>query len=292
MLSGYITLATKFFGNVFNERSGLVKLISLTLPKSGIGMSPRSYVSTIVFTSLLSYFITLFLTLFLSITFFHFNFFLNIFILVFFPLLSSLGIFLAGIFYPYERAASRKREIDMNLPFALSHMGSISTAGIHPTAIFKLLAEFKEYGALNEEIRKIVRNIEVFGLDPISAMKEVAKRTPSEKLKQLLYGFATTIESGGDLKTYLKNAGEQSLFTWRLKRQKYVQQLSTYAEFYTGLLIAAPLFLISLFSIMYMIQPQIGGFDILTLMKLGTYLLIPMLNLGFLVFLQLTQVEM
>ncbi len=94
------------------------------------------------------------------------------------------------------------------------------------------------------------------------------------------------------MKTYLKNAGEQSLFTWRTKRQKYLQQLSTYAEFYTGLLIAAPLFLIALFSVMYMIQPEVGGFDIFQLMRVSIYLIIPSLNIAFLVFLHVTQVEM
>ena len=141
-------------------------------------------------------------------------------------------------------------------------------------------------------MKKIVRNVEVFGLDPMSAMREVAKRTPSGKFKQLLLGLVSTIGSGGDLKTYLRNAGEQALFTWRMKREKYLQQLSAYAEFYTGLLIAAPLFIISLFSVMYMIQPQLGGMDILDLMKISTYLLVPALNLGFTLVLQLTQVEM
>jgi flagellar protein FlaJ len=170
-------------------------------------------------------------------------------------------------------------------------MGAIASSGVPPTAIFKLLAEFREYDVLAEEMEKITRNIEVFGLDPMTAMREVAKRTPSEKFKQLLLGLATTIEGGGDLKTYLKNAGEQSLFTWRTRRQKYLQQLSTYAEFYTGLLISAPLFLIALFSVMYMIQPQVAGFDILQLMKISVYLVIPSLNIAFLAFLQITQVE-
>jgi flagellar protein FlaJ len=196
------------------------------------------------------------------------------------------------LFYPYQKVLSRARSIDTNLPFAIAHMGAIASSGIPPSSIFKLLAEFQEYDVLAEEMKKIVRNIEVFGLDPMSAMREVAMRTPSEKFKQLLLGLVSTIQGGGDLKTYLKNAGEQTLFTWRMRRQKYLQQLSAYAEFYTGLLIAAPLFIISLFSVMYMIQPELAGFDILTLMRLSIYLLVPFLNLGFLIFLQTTQIEM
>lgn len=292
MITGYTNLAVKLVGEIVDKHPGLVRPVELTVPKSGMEITPKNYVSMIFLTSLFTYFISLILFWFVNLAFLNLNPLVSILFLIFIPVLSSLGVFLLGIFYPYERALSRAKDINVNLPFALAHMGSIATSGIPPTAIFKLLAGFKEYGVLAEEIRKIVRNIEVFGLDPISAMREVAKRTPSEKFKQLLSGLASTIEGGGDLKTYLKNAGEQSLFMWRMKRQKYVQQLSTYAEFYTGLLIAAPLFIISLFSIMYLVQPQVGSFDILRLMKLSTYLLIPALNAGFLMFLQITQVEM
>ncbi len=132
----------------------------------------------------------------------------------------------------------------------------------------------------------------MFGMDPMSSIREVAKRSPSEKFKQILMGFVSTIEGGGDLKTYLKVMGEQTLFTWKNKRAKYLQQLSAYAEFYTGLLIAAPLFIISLFSVMNMIEPNLGGFSILFLMKLSIYILIPVLNIGFLLFLKSTQVDM
>jgi len=170
-------------------------------------------------------------------------------------------------------------------------MGAIASSGIPPSAVFKLLSKFKEYDVLAEEMEKIVTNIEVFGLDPVTAMKEVAKRTPSEKFKQILLGFASTIESGGSLKTYLKNMSEQTLFHWRMRREKYLQQLSTYAEFYTGILIAAPLFIISLFSIMNMIEPNLGGVGILQLMRLSIYLLIPILNFVFIFFLSATQVE-
>ena len=86
--------------------------------------------------------------------------------------------------------------------------------------------------------------------------------------------------------------GEKDLFEWRTKRQKYLQQLDTYAEFYTGLLIAAPLFIISLFSVMNMIESNLGGVGILQLMKLSIYILVPALNIGFMLFLHSTQVEM
>ena len=292
MLTGYRKFAERHFGWISDKYSEILKPVESVLPKSGITISPKNYVSIICLTAFIGYFISLITFSILTLTILKLNILMAVLAIVLFPFIIGVVIFIIGMFYPHQRVLSRGRSISTNLPFAIAHMGSIASSGVSPTAIFKLLAEFKEYDVLAEEMKKIVRNMEVFGMDPMSAMREVAKRTSSGKFKQLLLGLASTIEGGGDLKTYLKNAGEQSLFRWRMKRQKYLQQLSAYAEFYTGLLIAAPLFLISLFSVMYMIQPQLGGLDILDLMKLSIYLLVPALNLGFLVFLQATQVEM
>jgi flagellar protein FlaJ len=291
MLKDYKKLAIRYFNWISKKYPEIVKIVSSTIPKSGISISPENYISCVCLSAFIGYLITLSLTI-IIFTLFEFNILIAILSIVFVPFITGVLIFIGGIFYPYQKAVSRNRSIETNLPFALSHMGAIASSGVPPTAIFKVLSEFKEYDVLAEEMEKITRNIETFGLDPVTAMREVTKRTPSEKFKQLLLGVASTIEGGGNLQTYLKNAGEQSLFTWRTRRQKYLQRLSAYAEFYTGLLIAAPLFLISLFSVMHMIQPEIGGFDILELMRMSIYLIVPGLNIGFLVFLHMTQVEM
>jgi len=290
MLNEIQKIALKLFGWFPDSYPDLFKQLNAALPKSGIQMPKRNYDSLIVFLSTLSAFLGLLIVVFINI-YLKLNIFSFLAFLIFAPVLSFIIVFLIGYFYPIQKMISRRTSIETNLPFVLVHMGSIASSGIPPSAVFKLLSKFKEYDVLAEEMNKIVVNMEVFGLDPVSAMREVAKRTPSEKFKQILLGFVSTIESGGSLKVYLKNMSEQTLFYWRMKRQKYLEQLSTYAEFYTGILIAAPLFIISLFSIMNMIEPNIAGFGILSLMKLSIYILIPLLNIAFIVFLSTTQVE-
>jgi flagellar protein FlaJ len=199
--------------------------------------------------------------------------------------------FIVFTFYPSQKAERRKRDIEANLPFALTHMGAIAESGIPPYVVFKLISNFKEYGEISKEMGKIVKNIDEFGVDPLTAVKEVANRTPSDSLKQVLLGFASTIEAGGNIKTFLRSMGEQALFEWRIRREKFLQQLTTIAEFYTGILIAAPLFIISLFAVMNMIQPTIGGFGIFDLMKLSIYALVPAINIGFLLFLSGVEVQ-
>ncbi|MEM7825103.1 MAG: type II secretion system F family protein [Candidatus Aenigmatarchaeota archaeon] len=276
MLS-YSTIAVYLFGSLVDSLASNFIFLKDKLSPADIKIPFRTYLS-------IMFLITIF---FISVT----NPLRYLFIFTV-PILLPILSILIFAYYPSYRANSRKRSIETNLPFVLSHMSSIAQSGIPPYMIFRLLIKFEEYGEISKEMQKIVRNIDVFGIDPLTAFKEAAKRTPSKDFKEILLGIVTTTESGGNIKTYLKNAGERALFNWRVKREKYMQQLSTYAEFYTGILIAAPLFIISLFSVMNMIQPELAGYNIVDLTRLSIYILIPFINIVFLLFLRGVEVEM
>lgn len=191
--------------------------------------------------------------------------------------------------YPFHLITSKKNSIDANMPFAVNHMAAIAASGVPPFVTFRLLANIHEYGEVANEAKRVVRNVESFGMDAVSAMKNVADRTPSVEFKQLVYGIVSTIETGGDLKRYLDNAAKEALFNYRLKREKYMQTLSTYADFYTAVLIAAPLFFVSILSVMSLIGGEIFGLSIPAAMRLGIYVMIPLMNIMFLMFVHYTQ---
>lgn len=288
-------LATSVFGRLVDKYSYVFMPFKDTLLMANIKMPFRTYVSVIFFTSALVYVASLaVLIVVLSILgqYLEISLMMTVVYAMFVPMVNAIACFGVLLYFPYQKAVSRRRSIETNLPFVLTHMGSIIESGIPPYVVFKLISEFEEYGEISNEMKKIVRNIESFGLDPLSAIKEVAKRTPSEDFRSILMGFVTTTESGGDVKLYIKNAGQQALFDWRIKRERFLQQLSAYAEFYTGILIAAPLFIIALFSVMNMIQPTIAGFSIIDLTKLSIYVVVPAMNIGFMIFLKGVEVEM
>jgi flagellar protein FlaJ len=192
--------------------------------------------------------------------------------------------------YPLHLMNSKKNNIEANMPFAINHMAAIASSGVPPFVIFKLISNVHEYGEIANESRRIVRNTEIFGMDIITAIKNVANRTPSDSLRQFLAGITSTIETGGDLKKYLEEAAKDTLFDYSIKREKYTQTLSMYADIYTTVLVAAPLFLVTILSVMSMIfESSIFGMSITTAMKLGTYILIPFLNILFILFIHYTQ---
>lgn len=282
--------STVLFGGVADKYGSSLAFIRDSLPKANMKIPFRTYVSMMLFFTVMVY-VAGISAIVVALQFIQVPLLLELAYVLFVPIMISIISVILFAFYPYQKAGTRRKSIETNLPFVLTHMGAIAESGIPPYVIFRLISRFKEYGEIATEMGKIVRNIDNFGIDPITAVKEVAEKTPSDDFKEILLGFITTTESGGNVKVFLKAAGEQALFDWRVKRERFLQQLSAYAEFYTGLLIAAPLFIISLFSVLNQISPNISGYNILDLMKLSIYVVVPLLNGVFLIFLKGVEVE-
>jgi len=287
---GFKGLATLLFSGLADKYADYFILVKQTLPKADMKIAFRTYMSMAALMSVIVYFVSL-AAAGVTLIFLKFSLVLSIAYILFIPVLAGIMALLFAVFYPMQVAGSRKKNIESNLPFVLTHMGAIAESGVPPYVIFRLISQFSEYGELAKEMGKVVRNIEQFGIDPLSSVKEVANKTPSDSFREILLGFVTTTESGGNVKVFLKSAGQQALFEWRIRRERFLQQLSAYAEFYTGLLIAAPLFIIALFSVLNQIQPTLSGYNILDLMKVSIYLLVPVMNGAFLLFLKGVEVE-
>ncbi len=259
------------------------------ISKSNLNILFEIYVGQMLFVSFSSLAITLVSVTIISSIMFP----MPIFIGVTGALIAAMTVFSLVLTvyhsYPFQLLTSKRSDIEANIPFAINHMAAIASSGVPPVIIFRLVSNVKEYGEIREESKRIVRNIDMFGMDLPSALRNVADRTPSDGFKQFLYGIVSTIDTGGDLKKYFENAAKDALFEYRLKRERYLQTLSTYADFYTAVLIAAPLFFISILAVMALIGGQIMGLSIPVAMRLGIFVLIPLLNTMFIAFIHYTQ---
>jgi len=206
------------------------------------------------------------------------------------PVAALVGTFGLFYLYPFSRLNQKKVDIEANLPFAINQMAAVAASGVPPYRMFELLVEFKEYGAVSEEAENIVKRVSGLGEDITVAIRAVADKTPSVSMKELLYGILAIIEGGGDIKSYLKEMASIALFNYKLARKRYLETLSTYADIYTAILIAAPLFLVATLAIINILPgATLAGLDVNTVMQIGTYLGIPAVNIIFIAFLALTQ---
>lgn len=219
------------------------------------------------------------------------------------PLLAVAASLLAGLLaaiicigvfftYPHTVAGSRSRMIKNDLPFIIIHMAAVAGSGAKPLSMFKLVATSGEYKGLEGEIKKILNYINLFGYNISTALKTVAATTPSTRFRDLLTGMVATIESGGSLKSYLSSMAADAMHTYQLERKKYVQVLSTYSDIYTGILIAAPLLFMVTLAIINLLGGDIGGVSIKVIAMAGTYIIIPFLNIAFILFLNIIQPEL
>jgi flagellar protein FlaJ len=283
-------VAIKLFGKLSDKFSNSFISLKETLITANARMLFRTYLSIAFFFSFIIFLFTFILTLITSI-FLKLNIVFALFGLIVVPSFFALLTFFLIFIYPFSVTQSRKRDIEANLPFALTHMAAISESGAPPLTIFKILSQFKEYGELSKEAAEITRDVEVFGLDELSALRERITKSPSPDLKDVLEGMITTVQSGGSLKSYLIEESGKAMFEYAVKREKYNQILSTYADIYTALLIAAPMIFIVVLAALNIMGGTMFGLTVQELMVLGTVALAA-LNLIFLTFLCLTQPKM
>lgn len=291
-VKNYKTFSNILFTKISNNMKMYFEPLKNSLESSDMNILPNTYLNLSLSTSILAATGSIIIILF-ETTIIQINPTALIIALLTIPAISFLIIFSLFYLYPFHKVKVKEKNINTNLPFALNHMAAIASAGVPPEKCFEMLAEFKEYGGVSEESRNVVRRIKAFGDDITLSIKYVAKRTPSRDFKNLLYGMLSIIESGGNLNNYLNEMAKLALFNYKLSRKKYISSLSTYADIYTAILIAAPLFLVTILSVMNIVPGSaVGGISITYFMSIGIYVIIPTLNILFLIFLIYSQPEM
>jgi archaeal flagellar protein FlaJ len=174
----------------------------------------------------------------------------TVFITIFSLLVFGGMTYLAFILYPGIEAGNRRRNIDASLPYAINYITSMSTAGITPAEIFRLLGDSPIYGQSAVEARYIAREIDIFGRDLIDALRLVSQSTPSKRMKEFLQGSMASISSGGNLTEYFRTKAEQYSIENRQNQKLFLDTLGLIAESYVTAMVAGTLFLIILQSIM------------------------------------------
>ncbi len=187
------------------------------------------------------------------------------------------------LFYPSVQANMRRSQIDATVPHAVTFMYAMSKGGVNIMDIFRSLYQHSNiYGGVGKEAGVIVRDIDYFGHNITTALHNLGEITPSEKFRSFTEGLISTIDSGGNLTTYL-SAKSIQLQNEALQEQKaFLETLAIIAEMYVTAFVAFPLFLITIIVVMGMMS---GGY--LSTLQLIIYLVIPVGSIVFLVVLDM-----
>ena len=231
----------------------LFKDLDANLRKSGVKVSFKGYVSLAILTTLLTSVLVAIIISLAALLYFHFSLLLSLLYTIG-AVLFTIAFSIIGFYlFPIIRKDSLKRSLEDELPFTTGYLSILAGAGVSPAQMFHSLARIDAPLSISKEAKDVVRDVELFGFDIISAMDASSKRTPSEKVRDLLEGFIATIHSGGDLAKYLSERSRQYMRSKRIALRKLGDSLSVLAEFYVVLLVAAPLIVVVMLIVMAML---------------------------------------
>ena len=188
-----------------------------------------------------------------------------------------VGIGLYYITLPSSKAKSRGKNIDRYLPYATNFINTMSVAGISPAEIFETLSAVKLYGDVQKEAKKITTEISMMGVDTITAIQHAIQISPSEKFKEFLQGILSVIQSGSELGPYFQRCVEKYMESDLVERKRNLESLAVMAEAFVVTVIAFPLFLVIIISVMGMTS---GGISF-EFMFILAFLILPMAYAGF-----------
>jgi len=254
-------IAPKFLKNVFEFKD--------YLEKARIRMYPETYVSLMCFAALLTLPVSI-----LSIVLLYFFRIIPLVFLVPLPAYVMIGF----IVIPMSKASERASALEREMPFAATYITVMASGGIAPYISFKRLAQVELLPAMREEAREIIKDVEIFGIDPLTAMENAAKRNPLDMFRDFVSGYASTVIVGGDITHFLETKSEE-IFKIRATRVKMAaERLGMLLESFIIVMVLMSLCFYILFSVESIYSTGISSTSNLFLY---TYVFTPMLSLMF-----------
>ena len=249
-----------------------------TLEKARIKIYPETYISLMFFTALL----TLPVSIIAGAAALSFSF-LPLLILVPLPLFVMLGFILV----PMNNASDRSACLEREIPFASAYISVMSSGGIAPYTSFKRLSQVNLMPAMSREAKDIVKDVEIFGIDPLTALETAAKKTPLDIFKEFLGGYASTVVIGGDIGHYLERKAEDIFKARALRVKAAAERLGMLLETFIIVMVMMSLCFYILFAVNDIQGGSMTGsgagadLSAYSSLLLYTYIFTPMLSVMF-----------
>ena len=239
------------------------------LERAKIKIYPATYVSLMFFIALLTLPVSI-----ASLVLLYLYGFLPLLFLVPVPFYVMIGFLLI----PMSKASDRASALEREMPFAATYISVMASGGIAPYISFKRLAEVELMPAMSSEAREIIKDVEIFGIDPLTAIEKAAKENPLDVFRDFLSGYASTVIIGGDITHFLERKAEDIFKTRAMRVKVAAERLGMLLETFIIVMVLMSLSFYILFSVesIYSI-----GMSTYSSMLLYTYLFTPMLSLMF-----------
>ena len=254
-------IAPSFLKSIFEFRN--------YLERAKIKIYPETYVSLMFFIAMLTLPISI-----TAVVLIYLYGFLPLIFLVPFPFYVMIGFMLI----PISRASERANNLEREMPFAATYISVMASGGIAPYTSFKRLSNVELMPAMRSEAREIVKDVEIFGINPLTALENAAKKNPLDIFKDFLAGYASTVIIGGDIGHFLERKAEDIFKARALRVKAAAERLGMLLETFIIVMVLMSLCFYILFSVESIYSTGASSFSGILLY---TYLFTPMLSLLF-----------
>jgi len=270
----YTRFCRRLFSKSFEKLNISETSKNRLLEKADISMAYQEYYSMVLMNIIIGFIVSFVSTLILYLLVPN-----NITALLLLIITSLIPIVIGMVYIqlPTSKAKSRGKNIDRHLPYVANFVNTMSAAGISPSEIFGTLAGIELYGEVQKEAKKITTEIELMGIDMITALKNAIVISPSKKFKEFIQGIIGVVQSGSELAPYFERCVDRYMYEDLEERKKNLDSLAIMAESFVVTVVAFPLFLVIIISIMGLTSGGIS-FDFLYILAL---FVLPMAYVGF-----------
>jgi len=242
------------------------------LERSKIKIYPETYVSLMLLMATLTIPVSV-----AGLIIVLFTGFLPLLFMIPMPLFVVIGFILV----PMSRAGERASNLEREMPFASAYISVMAAGGIAPYTSFKRLSDVKLLPVMRNEAREIIKDVEIFGVDPLTAIENAAKKNPLDIFKDFLSGYASTVIIGGDIRHFLERKAEDIFKARAMRVKAAAERLGMLLETFIIVNVMMSLCFYIMFSVQNIgVSGAAGGGDVTTIL-LYTFGLSPMLSLMF-----------
>lgn len=254
-------IAPVFLKNVF-EFEGYLK-------RANMRIYPETYVSLMLFAA--------FLTLPVSIAAIMIVYFLQLMPAIFL-VPAPFFVMIVFILAPMSKAGERSSKLEREMPFAATYVAVMASGGIPPYTSFKRLGEADLLPSMSQEARSLIRDVEIFGVDPLTAMQKSAKANPLDIYREFVGGYASTVIIGGDITSFLENKAAELFKTRAARVRSAAERLGMLLETFIIVMVLMSLCFYILFSVESIYST---GMSMYSGIILYTYVFTPLLSFVF-----------
>ena len=254
-------IAPKFLGNMFEFKDHLAK--------AGINIYPETYMSLMFLMALLTLPVSI-----IAIVLIYFTKFLFLIFLVPVPIYIMIGFMVA----PMSRASERSSALEREMPFAATYITVMASGGIPPYMSFKRLTDVELLPATRKEARSLIRDVEIFGVDPLSALEKAAKYNPLDIFRDFVSGYASTVIIGGDVIHFLETKAHDIFKAGSMRAKAAAERMGMLLESFIIVMVLMSLCFYILFSVESIYST---GLDMGSGVIMYTYVFTPLLSIVF-----------